>query len=30
VTSMSIDIVNESGVDVDAHALEGLARHVLV
>lgn len=29
MTSMSIDIVNESGVDVDAHALEALARHVL-
>lgn len=29
MTAMSIDIVNESGVDIDAHALEGLARHVL-
>jgi len=29
VTAVSIDIVNESGVDVDAQALERLARHVL-
>jgi probable rRNA maturation factor len=26
---MSIDIQNESGVDVDIHGLERLARHVL-